>query len=116
VAAGAFDRQIDAICHAGSAAGSIGPVGRAGATPSRAAGSAWHRFTKYTMPYAGHAGHACDGPRYEQKDHNLDCHPGASTGILASTLALPAVPVAARHSRSCGGLHANFYAVNCKMG
>jgi hypothetical protein len=41
VAAGAFDRQIDAICHAGSAAGSIGPVGRAGATRSRPAGSAW---------------------------------------------------------------------------
>jgi hypothetical protein len=46
------------------------------------------------MRNAGRAGHACDTPQYRQKDHNLDCHPGASTGILGSTLALPAIPAA----------------------
>jgi len=56
-----------------------------------------------TRPPDGTAASASHG----QKGHNLDCHPGASNGNLIDPC--PAGGSGrARHSRSCGGLHANF--------
>ena len=59
--------------------------------------------------------HAARYAAFPEKSPTIAIVTRALQPVFLRSPALPAVP-AARHSRSCGGLHANIYAVNCKYG
>ena len=86
---------------------SLAPRDSPATTPNRAAQCQQSRTMPQMLLGAGNL------PR--KKGHNLDCHPGAQAGMLLQLLPCRQSR-AARHSRSRAGLHANIYAVNCKMG